>query len=161
MKDIDLSKYKAASIGKNVKLSTEHFNVSGKFTIGDNVTIEAKTIQLGHDCTIESDTVVSSIRNTAERFVLGDYGFVGFESQILVPSFCMGDYSKIHNHALVSGYKSITIGHNCWIGQNSILNSTETLTLGNNVRIGTQSHLWTHVASGEILEGCTLLVPTP
>jgi acetyltransferase-like isoleucine patch superfamily enzyme len=73
----------------------------------------------------------------------------------------MGDYSQLHNRCLTSGYKEVSIGHNCWVGQNSILNSTERLTLGNNVRIGTQSQLWTHVASGELLEGCTLFGEKP
>jgi hypothetical protein len=41
------------------------------------------------------------------------------------------------------------------------LNSTESLQIGNNVRIGTYSQLWTHVASGELLEGCTLFGSSP
>ena len=96
-----------------------------------------------------------------ERFALGDQSLIGHGSQILSPNFSMGDYCQLHNQGLHSGYRPLSIGHNCWIGQNSILNCTERLTIGNNVRIGTQSQLWTHVASGELLEGCTLFGETP
>ena len=71
------------------------------------------------------------------------------------------DFSEIHNSGLHSGYKDLTLGYNCWVGQNSILNATESLTIMNNVRIGTQSQLWTHVASGELIEGCTLFGEKP
>jgi acetyltransferase-like isoleucine patch superfamily enzyme len=86
---------------------------------------------------------------------------IGFETQILSAGFSMGDYCQLHNGGLHTGYERLSIGHNCWIGQDSILNCTEQLTIGNNVRIGTQSQLWTHVASGELLEGCTLFGQTP
>jgi hypothetical protein len=41
-----------------------------------------------------------------------------------------------------------------------VLNCAERLTLGNNVRMG-GSQIWTHVASGELLEGCRFFGEQP
>lgn len=83
---------------------------------------------------------------------MGDYSFVDEQCNVMVPSFECGDYTQIFRNALVSGYKPVSLGHNCWVGQGAILNSAETLSIGNNVRMG-GSQIWTHVASGELLEG--------
>jgi serine acetyltransferase len=61
----------------------------------------------------------------------------------------------------LNGYKSCHIGHNSWIGQNSIINSTDELKIGNNCGIGAYSKIWTHAAWGDVVEGCKLLVGMP
>jgi len=129
--------------------------------IGAGVVLQAEAIRIGEGAVIERGTSIRGLGAPMRRFSMGDQAFVGFGSQILCPEFAMGDYSQLHNTALATGYKPLAIGHNCWIGQSSILNCTEQLTIGNNVRIGTQSQLWTHVASGELLEGCTLFGESP
>jgi len=53
------------------------------------------------------------------------------------------------------------IGHNCWFGQNTILDSAGGLYIGNGVRVGMYSQIWSHVASGELIEGCTLYAMSP
>jgi len=132
-------------------------------TIGEGVQIEsgvsitAKKISIGAGSKIERGTMISGLSGAMEEFRIGDQCLIGFNNQIMTPVFSMGDYCQIHNSGLNSGYKPLQIGHNCWVGQGTILNCTENLTIGNNVRIGTHSRLWTHVASGELLEGCTLL----
>lgn len=154
---VDLQKFANSKIGSNVKIYSKTFLADGYFEIGDDVVIEAENVRLGDGCRIEHGVRVKGLGSVCSHFSLGDESFLGFSNQILVPHFEMGDYSQIHNSGLHSGYKPLVIGHNCWIGQNSILNSTETLKIGNNCRIGTGSQLWTHVASGELMEGCTLL----
>src|SRR5437868_1018949 len=129
--------------------------------IGPGVRIVARNAQIGSGSQIEQGTSVRGLGAPMDRFVVGDQALIGFETQILSPDFVMGDYSQLHNSGLHSGYRPLSIGHNCWVGQNSILNCTERLSIGNNVRIGTQSQLWTHVASGELLEGCTLFGESP
>lgn len=142
--------------GKNVIIRGENVKILEGVFIEDNVFIEAKTIHIGFDTKIERETTIKGLGELMDFFWLGDNCFLGFGNQILVPSFIMKDYSQLHNTGLNSGYKPLEIGYNCWIGQNTILNSTAKLTIMNNVRIGTRSQLWTHVASGELLEGCTL-----
>jgi len=144
-------------VGKNVSIRANSFRAFGGFEIGDNVTLHAESIFLGDNARIERDSTIKGLGTNCLNFYLGDESLIAFNNQILTPIFRMGDYGQIHNNCLISGYKPVEIGHNFWIGQQSILNSTESLSIGNNVRIGTGSQLWTHVASGEMLEGCTLL----
>jgi len=75
--------------------------------------------------------------------------------------FSMGDYGTIHNNTFLTGYKNCRFGHNCWIGQNSIINATDNLTVGNNCGIGAYSKIWTHAAWGELLLGCKIAVGIP
>ena len=152
MKKLILSDYSSANIGNNVEISCEEFLCTGSFTVGDKVVMRAKKIMLGNNAKVDADVTIRGLREEMDEFSMGDESLIGFKTQVLVPSFSIGDYSQIFNSSLVSGYKPVTIGHNCWIGQGAILNSAETLRLGNNVRMG-GSQIWTHVASGELLEG--------
>ena len=149
------------TFGENVKIEAESASIQPGAVIGDNVSIVAKDIFIGTGSKIENGTQVRGLGTSMVSFRMEDYSFIGFSNQIFCSSFSMGDYSQLHNSGLHSGYAPLKIGHNCWIGQNTILNCTELLEIGNNVRIGTQSQLWTHVASGELLEGCTLYDQKP
>jgi len=157
----DLRKFKECHFGNNVFIKSDKLSICKGAKVEDNVTIEAAKVHIGYNTIIEKNTIIKGIENPMQYFKLGDNTFIGFNNQILVPSFEMLDYSQLHNGGLLSGYKALTIGYNCWIGQHSILNSTDRLEIGNNVRIGTQSQLWTHVASGELIEGCTLFGSKP
>ena len=141
-----------ASIGRNVNIRCAHFEAAGPFTIGDNTTIEAERIRLGAGAQVGAEVVVKAIRGTCELFSLGDHALIDDRSNVMVPHFECGDYTRIFRNALISGYKPATVGHNCWVGQGAVLNSAERLAIGNNVRMG-GSQIWTHVASGELLEG--------
>lgn len=116
--------------------------------------INAKEIILGDNIEIKEGTFISGIGKEAERVVIGDNVFIDKECIILVPKFEIGDYSTIYKNCRISGYKPCIIGHNFWVDQNCILNSTENLTIGNNVGIGAYSQLWTHIKYGDVLEGC-------
>ena len=62
--------------------------------------------------------------------------FIGPSTNVLTPIFELGDYVKLNNHVLVNGYAGCYVGHNSWIGQNSLLNAVEDLVIGNNVSLG-------------------------
>ncbi len=153
MKNIDLRKFENCKIGQNVSIRADNVRILSGACIGDNVRIEASKVSIGYDSRIEKETVARGLGVSMGAFQLGDNALIGFNNQILTPYFEMLDYSQLHNSCLCSGYKPITIGYNCWIGQSSILNCFEDLTIGNNVRTGS-CQIWTHVASGELLEGC-------
>lgn len=153
--------FPGAAIDADASIEGERVSVGAGVRIDAGVRIEAREIEIGPGAVIERGTIVRGLGATMERFTLGDRAFLGFENQILAPEFAMGDYGQIHNGGLHSGYKPLTLGHNNWVGQSAILNCTERLTIGENVRIGTGSQLWTHVASGELLEGCTLYGENP
>jgi acetyltransferase-like isoleucine patch superfamily enzyme len=161
MRRIDPKDFPNCTIAPDAAIEGEQVEIGEGAQIGAGVTIAAGRIRIGRGAVIEAGTRVRALSCLMESFVLGDHALIGHSNQILAPLFEMGDYSQLHNSGLHSGYRALTIGHNCWIGQNSILNCTERLTIGNNVRIGTQSQLWTHVASGELLEGCTLYGENP
>lgn len=123
--------HETAVISKNVKL--------GKFnSIGKNVVIEA-------DCSKSS------------KILIGDNNIINDNVKIIVNGdFSVGDWNVFHNNMLIMSGEGIDIGCNCWFGQHTILDGAGGLSIGNGVRVGMYSQLWTHVASGELIEGCTL-----
>lgn len=103
--------------------------------------------------------VVIDILSSKENFkvTIGDNNIINDNVRILVHGeFNLGDWNVLHNDILVMAEKYVNIGHNCWFGQNTILDGTGGLSIGNGVRVGMYSQIWTHVASGEQIEGCTL-----
>jgi len=136
MKKIITTDFSDCQFGKNVEIIGENVVIKSGCRIGDNVKISAKNIEIGYDSVIEDNVKVRSIGKESSDFILGDNVFIGHNTQILVPFFRMLDYSQLYNNGLLSGYKPLKIGYNCWIGQNAILNSYEELTIGNNVRMG-------------------------
>lgn len=107
--------------------------------IGKNVVIEV----LGNDENLKVE--------------IGDNNIINDNTRIFIHgNFKMGDWNVLHNDMLVMAEQYVYIGHNFWFGQNTILDGAGGLTIGNGVRVGMYSQIWTHVASGEQIEGCTL-----
>ena len=117
---------------------------------------------IGRHVKIEKQCVFRSLDGgPMKRVEIGDCTFIGEKTRVLIPSIRIGDYCKVHNHALFLGTESCGIGHNCWIGEYTVLNCHGQLEIGNNVAIGGNSHIWTHVRAGELLEGSTLCSSDP
>ena len=103
--------------------------------------------------------VVIDILSSNDNFqvTIGDNNIINDNTRILIHGdFHLGDWNVLHNDMLIIAEKYVYIGHNCWFGQNTILDGTGGLRIGNGVRVGMYSQVWTHVASGEQIEGCTL-----
>ncbi len=99
--------------------------------------------------------IVGNISNVLVEF--GDNNIINDNTRIIVrEKLTVGDWNVFHNDMLIMADDSINIGHNCWFGQNTILDGSGGLEIGNGVRIGMYSQVWTHVASGEQIEGCIL-----
>lgn len=104
-------------------------------------------------------------RNTVfgENVVLGpnckqvEIGFgcyIGRDVYIDVEKLNIGDYTTIHHGAILHGIKT-QIGHNCWIGHYTIIDSLGGDTfIGNGVGVGAHSQLWSHMKFGDVLAGC-------
>jgi len=152
MNEINQKEYPDVHFGKNVIIRGESVTIASGAYVGDNVFIEAKKIEIGYHTKIDYGTTIKGLGVLMDTFSIGDNCLLGHNCQILTPFFSMKDYSQIHNNSLCSGYKPLTIGYNCWIGQGAILNSFENLTIGSGVRMG-GCQIWTHVASGELMEG--------
>jgi len=91
---------------------------------------------------------------SCRRVNIGFGSSLGDDIYVDVPELAIGDYVKIHRHSLIYGYEPCRIGHNCWIGQSTIIDSIGGTTIGNNVGVGAGSQLWSHIKFGDTLAGC-------
>jgi acetyltransferase-like isoleucine patch superfamily enzyme len=92
------------------------------------------------------------------KATLGTGTFVGKNVKIVGRgSVTIGDYTKIHDGCFINvpyDDSYVTIGHNCWFGQNCVIDGTGGLEIRNNVGVGIASHIYTHIAHGDTLDGC-------
>jgi acetyltransferase-like isoleucine patch superfamily enzyme len=116
--------------------------------------IKAEHLIIGKNVVIEDSAIIRGLNGNAESIVIGDNTYIGESVQIICDNFSIGDYSKIHHHTNIHGYKPCKIGHNAWIGQYSIIDSIGGTSIGNNCGFGAQTQLWSHIKFGDTLEGC-------
>jgi acetyltransferase-like isoleucine patch superfamily enzyme len=156
-----LSIGKGVTIGDNVSISGRHVVLDDLAVIGANTSLNCASIRIGYKTEVERGCSVSGFSNETtkpmgERFHLGDYSRVGFAVRIAAPVLEAGDYTTIHNGSVIFGQSPCTMGHYCWLGQEVVINVRKEVKIGNSVRIGLRSQIWTHSASGELIEGCTI-----
>ncbi|RBW54256.1 hypothetical protein DS884_17535 [Tenacibaculum sp. E3R01] len=115
-------------------------------------------VRLGSFNTIGSNVIIDYIGDNPDYIInIGDNNIINDNTKIIIKgNFQIGDWNVFHNNMLIMADDFIEVGHNCWFGQNTILDGAGGLRIGNGVRIGMYSQIWTHVASGEQIEGCTL-----
>lgn len=123
--------------------------------------IDAEFTSIGKNVFIHPTASISGINGKAKQIIIGDNTYIGANVQIICDDFKIGDYSKIHHHTNIHGYKPCHIGHNAWIGQYCIIDSIGGTSIGNNCGIGSQSQLWSHIKFGDQLEGCRYLSDSP
>ena len=116
--------------------------------------IKAEEIIIGENVVIEDDVFITGKNGPAEQVIIGDNVFIGNSTKIIVPKLYLGDYTTIHNHTLAHGWEPLQIGRNFWLGQHSILDSIGGLDIDDFVTIGAMSHIWTHIRSGDPIQGC-------
>jgi len=147
-------------VGKNTIVRGREVLIEDNVSIGNATTISADYVHVGFGSKIEDNCRIL-MSGQKSKFSIGDNCLIGHDSKILIPSFEAGDYVALHNHLLVNGYKPCSLGHNVWVGQNCVLNSTDELRIGNGVGIGTYSCVWTHGFYGELIEGCAIYKVAP
>jgi len=148
-------------INDNVIVNCDQISLKDNCTIHNGCRFNVKNITVGENATIGQGVSVTGPgkeikREVAEEFSIGDNTFIGNKITISVPVFKAGDYCTLHHYMNIYDCHQVTMGHNCWFGQEVIINSRKTVTMGNNVRVGMRSQIWTHSASGEIIEGTQL-----
>ncbi|HPI95665.1 MAG TPA: hypothetical protein PK055_05160 [Gammaproteobacteria bacterium] len=120
------------------KLQFESRNKQCEFELASNI-IFGKNVVFGSNC---------------KKIKIGFGCFIGNDIYIDVPNLEIGDYTTIHHGSIIHGVNT-KIGHNCWIGQYTIIDSLGGNTqIGNNVGIGAHSQLWSHMKFGDVLAGC-------
>lgn len=97
------------------------------------------------------------------RVEIGDYCAIGAGVKFIVNggAVSLGDWTTLHDDCLVLSTHGVAIGQHGWFGQNTVLDGSGGLTIGNGVRVGMYSQIWSHVAAGERIEGCTLYGERP
>jgi acetyltransferase-like isoleucine patch superfamily enzyme len=116
--------------------------------------IQAENLIVGKNVNISPSASIRGLYGKAKRIVIGDNTYIGDHVQIIVDDFEIGDYCKVHHHTNFHGYLPLSIGHNAWIGQGTIIDSIGGTKIGNNCGIGAYSQLWSHIRYGDPLEGC-------
>lgn len=121
----------------------------------------AGTIEVGQACAIGENVQVVFARPATLR--LGDYVTLGDGVKMIIDGgdVTIGDWTTLHADSLVLSKTGVSIGQHCWFGQNTVLDGTGGLTVEHGVRVGMYSQLWSHVAAGEQIEGCTLFGERP
>lgn len=113
-------------------------------------------VALGNYNKIGKNVEIIILNDNGIAFI-GDNNIINDNTRIIVSgNLNIGDWNVFHNNMLIMAEDFISIGHNCWFGQNTILDGAGGLEIGNGVRVGMYSQIWTHVASGELIEGCNL-----
>lgn len=97
------------------------------------------------------------------QITIGDYCVIGPGVKFVCAGgdVTIGDWTTLHDRCLVLSGKGVQIGAHCWFGQNTVIDGTGGITIGRGVRVGMYSQLWSHVAAGEQIEGCTLIGERP
>lgn len=123
--------------------------------IGDGLVV------IGQRCKISPD--VQIIFQRPSKVIIGDYCTLGAGVKIVCDggNVYIDDWTSIHDRSLILSTKGVSVGQHCWFGQHCVLDGTGGLTIGNNVRVGMYSQIWSHVAAGEQIEGCTLYGTRP
>ena len=106
---------------------------------------------------------VQFIFHKPSKIVIGDYCVIGSGTKFVCNGggVNIGDWTSIHDRSLVLSTVGVGIGEHCWFGQHCILDGSGGLTIGKGVRVGMYSQIWSHVAAGEQIEGCTLYGERP
>lgn len=92
------------------------------------------------------------------KITIGDYCTIGNDVKFIIDGgpVEIDDWTSLHDNCLVLSTEGVKIGQHGWFGQNTVLDGSGGLTIGNGVRVGMYSQIWSHVAAGEQIEGCTL-----
>ncbi len=108
-------------------------------------------IQIGDQTQINANVLLGPACNTVK---IGFGCFIGRDVYIDLDELIIGDYTSIHHGSVIHGVRT-HIGHNCWFGHYTIIDSLGGYTrIGNNVGIGAHSQLWSHMKFGDVLAGC-------
>lgn len=118
-------------------------------------------VVVGHGVSIAPGAKI--VFHRPAKVTIGDYCSIGAGVKFIVAGgqVSIGDWTSLHDQCLVLCTAGVSVGQHCWFGQNSVLDGSGGLTIGNGVRVGMYSQIWSHVASGEQVEGCTLYGERP
>ena len=144
-----------AIIGKNVKIG-EFVIIEEGVEIGDNTVIK-NYVELRKDTIIGKDCYIDSRVSTSGSCIIGDG--VTLRYAVIIARGCkIGDGSYVCPRAMTNNLDAgktqiggATIGKNCFIGTNTVLQHG--ITLGDNVVTGAMSLITRDIPSNEVWLG--------
>ena len=106
---------------------------------------------------------VQVIFHRPAKVTIADYCNIGPGVKIICDGgdVNLGEWTTLHDRCLLLSTVGLQVGAHGWFGQHTVLDGTGGLTIGNGVRVGMYSQIWSHVAAGEQIEGCTLFGQRP
>lgn len=113
-------------------------------------------VKIGVGSAMDPNIQVGAPDYPLEKFIVGDHARL-FAGQILPRSFVCGDYVTIHEGVWAYGRRDIIIGHNSWFGMRCTLDAEGGFSVGNGFGAGQDTHLWSHIRHGDILQGSRYL----
>jgi acetyltransferase-like isoleucine patch superfamily enzyme len=116
--------------------------LSGPIFLTDNVLIGKGTY------------IGKNVRFNCKKVLIGDGVTIGDNVIFNCDTLIIGDFATIYPACFFPGPGDLSIGHNFWLGPNSIIDSQGGTYIGNNVGIGAHSQLWTHMKYGDVAAGC-------
>lgn len=119
----------ARRLTRRPHFATNDVVVGRNVTFGSNVVFNCKRVRIGDGVLFYDNVTID-----ADTFEIGDYG-------------------TIYSYCFFPGPGEVRIGHNFWLGQNSIVDGQAGTRIGNNVGIGAHSQLWTHMIFGDVMAG--------
>lgn len=115
----------------------------------------------GRYCDVDPSVKVAG----AVKVTIGDGVYVGPGVRFVgAGTVKFGDYSKVHDGCLIivpHPHSVVEFGCNTWIGERTVLDGRGGLRASHNVGVGIASHLYTHIAHGDVLAGCKFMSEKP
>ncbi len=129
-------------IGKNVSLKDNVRIHASRVVIGDNVTIGRN-----FECLVSQDLSLGG--NT---FLMHDISFTGMSVEIGRDNFFRENVT-IGGGGSTNEDSTVSIGDECLICENALINNARSVTIGSHVGIGKEVDIWTHGGFMRALEG--------
>lgn len=144
-----LSLGRGSQVGDAAHIVADRMQIGDFVRIGRGAEIICDEVILGRGAIIEDET-----RIRCGRLIVGDGAVIRSGTRIDMVDLVIGDYTTINNNCYFGGTRWCRIGHNCWFGHFTVVDSIGTTRIGNGVCAGAHSQLWTHIYFGDVLQGC-------
>ncbi|MBM3126661.1 MAG: hypothetical protein FJZ87_16585, partial [Chloroflexi bacterium] len=138
------------------RFSTHDVKIGRWTTFGRNVKIKSHLVRIGKGVVFHDNIQINS-----SVLIIGDGVIIQEGVKINASEFTIGDYGTIYFGCFFPGPGTLHIGHNFWLGNNSVVDCLGGTTIGNNVGIGAHSQLWSHMKFGDVIAGCRFHTTNP
>lgn len=115
-----------------------------------------KEVKIGVGTAMDPNIKIGTSERPLDKFIVGDHCRL-FAGQIAPANFVCGDYVTIHEGVWCYGRGNVVIGHNSWFGMRCTLDAEGGFIVGNGFGAGQDTHLWSHIRHGDIIQGSKYL----